>query len=315
MKPSLVAAQRVSGTLGFETCSSTNTATVRLTLPGRPAFVLRARRERGYPVLRGALTADGRLVLSAIGTMILILDTGAQASVIGPESAHMLIRRRPPPPDLRLFGAGDARLLVIEMGTLVIAFAPSANPHAEFAALPRRAIQLVRAQTGFRVGMVSRRPSQVDRPAPGRGRRAEPAPVPARGLPASETALPPGISVTDAAARLGYFDRPTFAAFQETTSGLRLARARASLPSTSSTQLASTAPSRRRLRDWKASLSADAPKWEQRRGCRRASPSLTFRGTRRRDRARVNLRFWLSSRRVTSGLIPWRGWGARILSS
>ncbi len=71
------AALRVSGTLGFETCSGTNTATVRLTLPGRPAIVLKARRERGYLVLRGTLAADGRLVLSANGAMILILDTGA----------------------------------------------------------------------------------------------------------------------------------------------------------------------------------------------------------------------------------------------
>ena len=78
--------------------------------------------------------------------MILILDTGAQANVIGPESAHMLIRRRPPPPDLRLFGAGGARLVMVEMGTLVLTLVPSANPHAGLAALPRRAIQLVQAQ-------------------------------------------------------------------------------------------------------------------------------------------------------------------------
>ncbi len=89
-------AQRISGKLGFETCSGTNTATIRLLKPGRPDIVLKVRRERGYPVLRGTLAQDGRLVLSADGTMILILDTGAQANVIGPESAHMLIRRRPP---------------------------------------------------------------------------------------------------------------------------------------------------------------------------------------------------------------------------
>ena len=91
------AAQRINGKLSFATCSDTNTATVRLSLPGRPDIVLKARRERGYLVLRGTLAPDGRLVLSADGTMILILDTGAQANVIGPESAHMLIRRRPPP--------------------------------------------------------------------------------------------------------------------------------------------------------------------------------------------------------------------------
>jgi hypothetical protein len=214
---------RVSGTLGFATCSGTNTATVRLALPGRTAIVLKARRERGYPVLRGTLAADGRLVLGPNGALILILDTGAQASVVGPESAHMLIRRRPPPPDLRLFGAGDARLEVVEMGTLVLAFAPSENPHAELAALPRRAIQLVRSQTGFRIGMVSRQASHAGRPAQGRRRQAESTPVASRGLPASETAQPPGIPVIDAAARLMFFDRPTFAAFQETTSGLRLA--------------------------------------------------------------------------------------------
>jgi hypothetical protein len=220
------AAQRISGKLGFETCSGTNTATVRLSLPGRPDIVLKVRRERGYPELRGTLALDGRLVLSADGTMILILDTGAQANVIGPESAHMLIRRRPPPPDLRLFGAGDAQLVVVEMGTLVITLAPSANPHTGLAALPRQAIQLVRVQSGFRIGMISSQPSQTDNPAAGRGRRSAGAPASARGLSAAETALTPGIAVTDAAGRLAYFDRPTFAASQETTSGLRFARER-----------------------------------------------------------------------------------------
>ena len=78
------AARRINGRLNFTTCSDTNTATVRLAFPERPDIVLMARRERGYPVLRGTLAPDGRLVLSAEGTMILILDTGAQANVIGP---------------------------------------------------------------------------------------------------------------------------------------------------------------------------------------------------------------------------------------
>ena len=113
------------------------------------------------------------------------------------------------------------------MGTLVITLVPSANPHAGLAALSRRAIQeLVRAQSGFRIGMVSSRPSQTDRPATGRGRRAASASVLARGLSLAETALASGIAVTDAAVRLAYFDRPTFAAFQGTTSGLRSARER-----------------------------------------------------------------------------------------
>ena len=111
------------------------------------------------------------------------------------------------------------------MGTVVITLVPSANPHAGLAALPRWAIQLARAQSEFRIGMVLSRPLQTDRPATGRGRRAVGASVTARGRSAAETALAPGIAVTDAAVRLlAYFDRPAFAAFQGTTSGLRSAR-------------------------------------------------------------------------------------------
>ncbi len=173
---------------------------------------------------------------------------------MGPESAHMLIRRQPHPLNLRLFGAGDARLVVVEMGTLVITLVPSANPNAGLAALPRRAIQLVRAQSGYRIGMFSSRPPQADRSAAGRGRRAARASAPACGQSAAETALVPGLAVTDAAVRLAYFDRSTFFAFQGTTHGLRPPRERA----VSLEELdprACTAPLQRRQRVRKASLS------------------------------------------------------------
>ena len=79
-------------------------------------------------------------MLRKSGALILILDTGAQANVMGPEFAHMLVRRRPPPADLRLFGAGDTKLVVIEMGTPIIKLAPSTNPRAGLGALSKRAI-------------------------------------------------------------------------------------------------------------------------------------------------------------------------------
>ena len=168
----------------------------------------------------GDLTLDGNLVLRESCALILILDTGAQANVVGPEFAHLLIRRRPPPADLRLFGAGDARLVVTDMGTLIVTLAPSSNPRAGLGALPRRANQLLRAQSGFRVGMVSDRTQRSDRHTPGRGRRPAGASGPARQTPptrarrgSSELTLAPGIPVVDAAARLAFFDRPTFFAF------------------------------------------------------------------------------------------------------
>ena len=156
------AAQRINSRLDFRTCSGTNTASIKLSLPGKPDLILRARQERGSPAMREELALDGRLVLSEKGTKILILDTGAQANVMSPEFAHMLVRRRPPPADLRLFGAGDSRLVVIEMGTLIIMLAPFTNPRAELGVLPKRAIQLLRAQSGFRVRMVSDRTQRVD---------------------------------------------------------------------------------------------------------------------------------------------------------
>ena len=45
-------AQRVSGSLRFQTRPDTNTASVLLWLPENPDIVLRARRERGYSVMK-----------------------------------------------------------------------------------------------------------------------------------------------------------------------------------------------------------------------------------------------------------------------
>ena len=92
-----LAANRVGGTLCLSTCSATNTVALSLSFAQKPAVVLRTRRERGYPVLKGELASDGRFILSENGVHLLILDTGAQACVVGPEYAHFLVRRQPPP--------------------------------------------------------------------------------------------------------------------------------------------------------------------------------------------------------------------------
>ena len=58
-------------------------------------MILRARRQRGYPVMRGDLALDGRLVLSENGTLILILDTWMRRTNADP-GAHSwrCIRKR-----------------------------------------------------------------------------------------------------------------------------------------------------------------------------------------------------------------------------
>ena len=221
-----------SGRLGFQTCTDTSTTSVTLLIPGKPDVVLRVRQKRRYPGMRGDLALDGRLVLSENGTLILILDTGMQANVTGPEFAHTLARPAPAASDRPSTGwARDAKLVVIEMGTLIIALAPFANPRAGLGALPKRATQMVRAAVRVpRWHGVVPHPTSTDRRATGRGPRAMGASARARqphsASPrsvAAETTLA-GIDVVDAAARLAYFDRPTFSVFQGITSGLRSPR-------------------------------------------------------------------------------------------
>jgi hypothetical protein len=77
------AAQAVGGSVDLGTCSDTNTASITLRAQ-TGVFPLRARRERGYPVVRGDLAPDGMFILSPHGAHVLIVDTGAQASVLGP---------------------------------------------------------------------------------------------------------------------------------------------------------------------------------------------------------------------------------------
>ena len=68
-------------------------------------------------------------------------------------------------------------MVVIEMGALVITLAPYANRRVGLGALSKKVIQVVRAQSGFHVGMASDRTARVDRHADGqrggRGRRGE----------------------------------------------------------------------------------------------------------------------------------------------
>jgi len=52
------AARAAGGHLKHSTCSETNTATLVLKFPNEQ-FVLRARREHGYPVVRGDVSPDG----------------------------------------------------------------------------------------------------------------------------------------------------------------------------------------------------------------------------------------------------------------
>ena len=116
----------MGGGVDLGTCSYINTASITLRAQ-TGAFLLRARRERGYPVVRGDIAPDGIFILSPHGAHVLIVDTGAQASVMCPEHAHMLVRRGPPPPGLMLFGAGDAPLRVREVGELRFAFTTAAG--------------------------------------------------------------------------------------------------------------------------------------------------------------------------------------------
>jgi len=149
------AAQAVGGGANLGTCSDTNTASITLRAP-TGSFLLRARRECGYPVMRGDIAPDGMFILSPHGNHVLIVDTGAQASVMGPEHAHMLVRRGPPPAGLMLYGAGDAPLRVREVGELRFAFTAAAGLPG---ALSKQTIQMIRAQPGFRLGVIEARPA------------------------------------------------------------------------------------------------------------------------------------------------------------
>jgi len=145
------AARAVGGYINHNTCSETNTATLVLKLPNEQMFVLRARREQGYSVVRGEVAPDGRVILTPQGSIVFILDTGAQANVMGPENAHLLVGRTPPSPDLRLYGAGSAPLIVSEVGTLVFAFS---NGSGLSSMIPKRMIQMIRTQVGYRVQLI-----------------------------------------------------------------------------------------------------------------------------------------------------------------
>jgi hypothetical protein len=141
----------VGGYINHNSCSETNTATLVLRLPNEQVFVLRARREQGYSVVRGDVAPDGRVILTPQGSIVFILDTGAQANVMGPETAHLLVDRSPPSPDLRLYGAGSAPLIVSEVGTLVFAFS---NGSGLSSMIPKRMIQMIRTQVGYRVQLI-----------------------------------------------------------------------------------------------------------------------------------------------------------------
>ena len=113
--------------------------------------MLRARRDHGYPVVRGDVAPDGCAIFTPQGSIVFILDTGAQANVMGPENAHVLMGRTPPPPDLKLYGAGSAPLIVSEVGTLVFAFS---NGSGLSSMIPKRMIQMIRTQFGYRVQLI-----------------------------------------------------------------------------------------------------------------------------------------------------------------
>jgi len=144
------AARAAGGFINHNTCSETNTATLVLKLPNEQLFVLRARREHGYSVVRGDV-ADGRVILTPQGSIVFILDTGAQANVMGPDNAHLLVGRTTPSPDLRLYGAGSAPLIVSEVGTLIFAFS---NGSGLTSMVPKRMIQMIRTQVGYRVQVI-----------------------------------------------------------------------------------------------------------------------------------------------------------------
>ncbi len=103
--------------------------------------MLRARRKHGNPVVRGDVSPDGRLILTPQGSIVFIIDTGAQANVMGPDTANLLVSRGPPLPNLKLYGAGNAPLNVTEVGTLVFAFS---NGSGLTSMIPKKMIQMIR---------------------------------------------------------------------------------------------------------------------------------------------------------------------------
>jgi hypothetical protein len=94
---------------------------------------------------------DGRVIFTPQGSIVFILDTGAQANVMGPETANLLVCRTPPSPDIRLYGAGSAPLIVSEVGTLIFAFS---NGSGLTSMIPKRMIQMIRTQVGYRVQVI-----------------------------------------------------------------------------------------------------------------------------------------------------------------
>ena len=99
--------------------------------------------------MHGDVAPDGRVIFTPQGSIVFILDTGAQANVMGPETANLLVCRTPPSPDLRLYGAGSAPLIVSEVGTLIFAFWTGLT-----SMIPKRMIQMIRTQVGYRVQVI-----------------------------------------------------------------------------------------------------------------------------------------------------------------
>lgn len=225
------AVRAAGGDLQFCTSSTPPSASLTLKSANGAVFKLMGRREQGYIVVRLREAGHNRFVLDPFGPVALILDSGAQVCIMGSEHAHLLTARAPPPSSLRVFGAGETRLHVREVGTMSIAFASSpALPGM----LPRQMVQHVRVDQ-LRVGMIrssdvtppvvataaipvavvaprqpDRRPRHVHGPA-GPARRTPP-----RG----HSPRLQQVEVRLAASRLGIFDLPTFLAFQRLSEGL-----------------------------------------------------------------------------------------------
>jgi len=87
------------------------------------------------------VSPDGRLILTPQGSIVFIINTGAQANVMGPDTANLLVSRGPPPPNLKLYGAGNAPLNVTEVGTLIFAFS---NGSGLTSMIPKKMIQMIR---------------------------------------------------------------------------------------------------------------------------------------------------------------------------
>ena len=108
-----------------------------------------------------------RFVLKPHGPVVFILDTGAQVNVMAPENAHLLVRRGPPPPNLALFGAGDAQLRVREVGMMAVVSAAAIGLPGQIS----MTVQMTNAQCGYWIGVVSVcTASALQLPSRGRGR-------------------------------------------------------------------------------------------------------------------------------------------------